>query len=94
MAFVRLAMFPGGTEESHNAVVEGLGEAHHSAPGRLLFAAGPGPEGWNIVQVWESSQHMERWVDEHLGRAFAHAGERGHPSPPQIIDFEAADIVF
>lgn len=94
MTFARVALFPGGTEDQHKVIVEGLGDGYENAPGRLLFAAGATPEGWQIIQIWESRDDMDRWVDDHLGKAFAHAGPRGYPSPPQIIDFEIADLLL
>lgn len=92
MAFARLAYFPGATQESHQAVSEGLGDAHHEGDGRILFASGPVPGGWQIVQVWESSAHMEKWVQTYLGAAFAAAGSRAHPAPPEVTDFELFDL--
>jgi hypothetical protein len=91
MAFARLALFPEGTQQQHEAIVEGLGEAHTKAPGRILFAAGPTAEGWQIVQVWETREQLEQWAAANLGRAFAHAGNRGYKYPPRITDFEASE---
>lgn len=92
MAFARIALFPGGTEAHHQAIVEALGDAQVDPRGRILFAAGPAEEGWQIVQVWESRESLERWVEAHLGGAFARAGSRGYPAPPQITDFEVRDL--
>ena len=93
MAFARIALFPGGMEEHHRAIVEALGEAHIDPAGRLLFAAGPTPEGWQIVQVWDSRERLEAWVQANLGQAFAHVGSRGYPAPPRITDFEIHDML-
>ena len=94
MAFARLALFPDGTQQQHEAIVEGLGAAYHDAPGRLMFAAGPTPEGWQILQIWETETQLEKWVEDNLGRAFAHAGTRGYPHPPKITDFELSEVVL
>ena len=93
MAVARLALFPEGTQQQHEAVVEGLGDAHTHAPGRLLFAAGPTDEGWQILQVWESQDQLEQWVQDNLGRAFAHAGSRGYVHPPRVTDFEVPEVL-
>lgn len=93
MPFARLALFPEGTQQQHEAIVEGLGDAYAQAPGRLLFAAGPTADGWQILQVWENQEQLEKWVQDHLGRAFAHAGSRGYAHPPTITDFELADVL-
>ena len=94
MAFARIALFPGGTQEHHRAIVEALGEAHVDPAGRLLFAAGPAPEGWQIVQVWDSRERLEAWVQANLGQAFARVGSRGYPAPPIITDFEIDDLLL
>lgn len=92
MAFARLALFPEGTQQQHEAIVEGLGDSHEHAPGRLLFAAGPTDEGWQIIQVWQTREQLDAWVAENLGKAFAHAGSRGYPYPPRITDFEVPEV--
>lgn len=93
MAFARLALFPGGTAANHQAVVDGLGDSQDNADGRILFAAGPVPDGWQIIQVWESRTAMEKWVEDNLGEAFAKAGNRGYPAPPLITDLELTDLL-
>lgn len=92
MAYARLAVFPGGTEDQHRAVAEALGDAQVNAPGRLVFAAGPTPEGWQLIQVWESREQLEHWVEANLGAAFAKAGGRGYKSAPRITDFTLTDL--
>lgn len=92
MPYLRLATFPEGTREQHEAIVEGLGDAHRNPPGRILFGAGPTPDGWQIIQVWESREQLERWVQDHLGAAFARAGSRGYKNPPQITDLELTEV--
>lgn len=94
MAFARLAVFPGGTEEQHRAISEVLGDAQTHAPGRIMFAAGPVSEGWQIIQVWERQEQLESWVEAHLGAAFAKVGSRGYPAPPRITDFEVTDLLL
>lgn len=92
MSFARLALFPGGTEDNHRAIAEALGEAQVDPEGRLVFAAGPTDEGWQIVQVWETRDQLEQWVQDNLGAAFAKAGSRGYPKPPRITDIELAEL--
>ncbi|GAC1382024.1 MAG: hypothetical protein NVSMB4_10450 [Acidimicrobiales bacterium] len=92
MAFARLALFPGGTEAHHRAIVEGLGDSHDDVEGRILFAAGPTEEGWQILQVWETRSQCDQWVQDNLGPAFAKAGSRGYPNPPRITDIDLCDL--
>lgn len=92
MAFARLALFPGGTEAQHQAIVEALGDGQAHPQGRILFAAGPAHDGWQILQLWDSHQQLEQWVQHHLGPAFAAIGGRGYPAPPHITDFDVHDL--
>lgn len=92
VAFARLALFPGGTEAQHRAIVDALGDAYDQAEGRVLFAAGPTGEGWQIVQVWETRDQCEQWVQANLGPAFSKVGSRGYPNPPRITDIELTDL--
>jgi hypothetical protein len=85
-------MFPGGTEDRHRAIVDALGDARVEPEGRLLFAAGPTEEGWQVLQVWESRDQLEQWVEDNLGAAFAKAGSRGYPNAPCITDIELAEL--
>ena len=92
MAFSRLALFPEGTETHHRAIVDALGEGHVKPNGRILFAAGPTDEGWQILQVWETRDQLEQWVQDNLGPAFAKVGNRGYPHPPRITDIELTEL--
>jgi hypothetical protein len=92
MTFVRVAHFPGATKEQYLAIDQALGDAVDDAPGRLMFAAGPTPDGWEIVQVWQTEEQMADWVQRHLGAAFAKVGDRGYPAPPIMTDFEVDDL--
>lgn len=93
MAFARVATFPQGTEAHHRVLVEALGDAHVDPSGRILFAAGPVDDGWQILQVWEDRDQLERWVQAHLGPAFAKVGNRGYPRPPEITDIALTDLL-
>ena len=92
MAFARLALFPGGTEAQHRAIVDALGDTQTDPAGRILFGAGPTGEGWQILQVWETRAQCEQWVQDNLGPAFAKVGSNGYPNPPQITDFDLHDL--
>lgn len=91
MAFARIALFPEATQQQHEAVVAGLGAGYLDAPGRILFACGPCAEGWQIVQIWQSREQLEHWVQTHLGQAMARAGSDGYMYPPRVVDFELTE---
>ncbi|WP_434439292.1 hypothetical protein [Lentzea sp. E54] len=88
MAFVRLAFFPGATAEHFADLAKEIGD--EVPDGRLLFAAGPGDGGWQVVQVWQSKDELDAFNQAVLFPAFARLGERGFPAPSQVTDFESA----
>jgi hypothetical protein len=92
MAFARIAVFPGGTQEQYEYLGELMGEGVAHQPERRLLAAGPSEAGWTIIQVWDSKEPLERFIEDHLGPAIERAGERGYPEAPKITDVELADL--
>jgi hypothetical protein len=92
MAFARVAVFPGGTRQQYEAVNEALGAGLTDQPERILLAAGQTDEGWQIIQIWESRDGLDRFIEEHLRPAMEKAGDRGYQAPPRITDFEVADL--
>lgn len=92
MAFARIAVFPGGTKEQYDYLATLMGEGVADQPQRRLLAAGPSDEGWTILQVWDSQEALDRFIEEHLRPAMEQAGERGYPAPPKIIDIDLAEL--
>jgi hypothetical protein len=88
MAFGITNKFKGGTREQYDrtaAVVrppDGLpeGEHHHFA--------GPTPDGWIVVAIYESQESWERFREEKLLPGLQEVGEKGLPGPPEETTFE------
>ncbi len=92
MAFARIAVFPRGTKEQYELIGNLMGEGVMNQLERRLLASGPSEAGWEIIQIWDSKEALDRFVEEHLRPAFERAGERGFPEPPEITDFELFDL--
>jgi len=92
MAFARIAVFPGGTQEQYEHLGELMGDGVRDQPERLFLAAGPSEDGWQIIQVWKNREALDRFIEEHLRPAMEQAGDRGYPQPPRITDIELADL--
>ena len=92
MAFARIAVFPGGTKDQYEYLGGLMGDGVAHQPERRLIAAGPTDDGWAILQVWDSKEPLERFIEEHLRPAMERAGDRGYPQPPRIIDIELVDL--
>ncbi len=93
MAWARLVTYEGGTEAQYRAVVEAIGEAHESPPGRIFLAAGPSENGWQIFVVWESKEAFQAWAAEHVGPAHGRVGDRGWQTEPQVLDFDTFHVL-
>jgi hypothetical protein len=87
VAFVRLAFFPGGTADQFAALADAVGEIPEAAE-RILFAAGPVPGGWQVVQVWRSQADLDAFNRAVFLPARERVGAAGLPVQPQVIDFE------
>ena len=92
-----LQMMPGGTREHY----EQLGEKMFGAPssqfsaddapdGLIMHSAGPTPDGWYVYDIWESREHLGRFVNERLMPA---AAELGGPAPSEPQIFEVYNLV-
>jgi heme-degrading monooxygenase HmoA len=73
MAFVHSTKTKGATIEAFRAV-----SAKHNPPqdidGLLAWAVGEDENGLNVVTIWESQAHEERWAAEQLFPAFQEVG--------------------
>lgn len=91
MAFVRTAFFPCGTRKHYDALSRAVGELPRPV-GRILFAAGPVPGGWQVVQVWRSRTLLDSFNAEVFFPALRSIGSEGFPQPPTVVDFDSADL--
>lgn len=91
MPFVRLAYFPGASETVFASLHRALAEAPVPSS-RLLFAAGPVPGGWQVVQVWDRKEALDEFNARWLAPALAGLGASGFPHPPVVTDFAAAEF--
>ena len=91
VAFIRIAYFPGGTADQYRALAGELRNAPTPA-GRLMFAAGPYGNGWQVVQVWNDRRQLDAFNREWLLPALGRLGRAGFPLPPDVRDFEPVDL--
>jgi len=83
MAVALILDLPGVTAELYDAVT---GEVTADGwPSEIIaHYAGPTAGGWTVVDVWESREAFDRFVNEKLGRAMGEAGV----APPSITEIE------
>ena len=81
MAVCLIVNVPGATLEQYDqvreALVDPLGE------GQISHVAGATEDGICVVDVWESREHFDRFMQERLGEQLARVG---FPEP-QITEF-------
>ena len=93
MAFARLAFFPDGTAEHYDALAAEVGNDGVAPEGRLVFAAGQAPGGWQVVQVWTSYEALEAFNAAVFLPALDRLGDRAFPEVPVVVDFEPSDLL-
>jgi hypothetical protein len=58
-------------------------------PGCTAHIAGPGPDGWRVVAVWDSPEALQRFATEKLRPTLAALGVAPPPAPPVIYPLHA-----
>lgn len=86
MPFLRLARFPGVTREPFDRLAR-LVQGTPAPDARLLFAAGPVPGGYQVVQVWRSKAELDAFNREVFLPALAAVAD-AFPHPPEVTDVE------
>lgn len=59
MAFVQVTIVPGVTAEQYDGVIEAA-QGGKLADGEIFHVAGQGPEGWVVIDAWESREQCDR----------------------------------
>ena len=57
--------------------------------GLLSHAAGRTADGWTVVEVWESREAQEKFMNERLGKALHQAGVEKPPTKADWTSLEA-----
>jgi len=91
MAYISFAKSKGQTIENFRLVA-----AKHNPPqdidGLLAWAAGTDENGLNVLTVWESKAHQERWAAEQLFPAFQELGLSGVPENSEFTAYETDEF--
>jgi hypothetical protein len=60
----------------------GLTEAMASAPGFVSHLSGPTATGYCVVEVWETQEAHQAWLDEHITPSLPPGLQ---PAPPEYV---------
>jgi hypothetical protein len=81
MAIVVVGVIPGGNQETYQNVSAKAMSGGQLPDGCQLHVAGPVDEGWRIITVWDSPEHLERFRNERLLPALREAGVEDNVTP-------------
>ncbi|MBJ7595244.1 MAG: hypothetical protein JF886_10360 [Candidatus Dormibacteraeota bacterium] len=89
MAELLVLEFDGFGEDVYRKVNEALGIDPENGDGdwpagMITHAGGKTPTGWIVVEVWDSRESQEKFMNERLGAALQQGGVQG---PPKKADW-------
>ena len=84
MAIVRMFDNPNVTQEQYDESSRRVGtDDSNMPPGAILHVAGAGPDGWRVVEIWESEEDAKRFDAEKVEPA---CGLRASSVRPPGVD--------
>lgn len=83
MALTFMMEFPGLTQQQYNQILDRLQPDRRPFQGELLHVAGPMEGGWSVVEIWESQDAFDRFIQEKMVPVLQEAGVR--PSQPKVV---------
>jgi hypothetical protein len=88
MSIVVIATTPGMTAELYDRSQEKMNLVGTLPTGCTAHVAGPGPNGWQVVAVWDSADALQRFATDKLQPTLAELGV-APPTPPVIYPLHA-----
>ena len=82
MAYVVMVDTPDVTAELYDRISDKQGLAGQLPEGCLAHIAGPGPEGWRVVAVWESLEQAQQFMQASVQPIQAELGIAPPAKPP------------
>jgi quinol monooxygenase YgiN len=86
MPVLMTAQLPGATKEMIDEM-EPLLDEIRGQKGFVIHTNGPVPEGWRVVEVWDSQSDFETWFEEYVKPALPEG------APPPSISFDELNDV-
>ena len=89
MSIVVIATTPGMTAELYDLSQQKMDVVGVLPSGCSAHVAGPSPDGWRVVSVWESPEALQRFTTERLRPTLAELGVPAPPAPPVVYPLHA-----
>lgn len=87
-AFGVYLMFPGGTAEQYDSVMEAL-QLTEKPKGLYSHVAWGNEQGWNVTSVWENEESWNAYKEGRLDKAF----QKGKLPKGNIMPFEVYNVI-
>ena len=94
MAIIRIVRPPMVDAQTYDAVNAKLGIEQDLPEGLLMHSAGEVDGGWQIVDVWESEGHAQRFDDERLRPAIAEVSADAPAQPPPTTLYQLHSLLM
>ena len=79
--------FAGSASEQYDAVHEHMNFEQDPPPGIIFHSAGPIDGGWGVIDVWESREAFDAFLEGRVLPAAQELGDRAFQGPPDIKEF-------
>ena len=89
MSVVVIATTPGVSPELYDRSQEIMGLVDQLPPGCTTHIAGPSPDGWRVVAVWESADAARQFMTDRLRPALTQLGVAPPATPPMVYPVHA-----
>ena len=87
MAIAVIARIPSKEAyETINAKLSGSNRPSESPEGNIIHTAGEGPNGFCVVDVWESREAFETFMNDQIMPAMQETGMEMQGAQPEIIE--------
>jgi len=93
MPIVRITRPPMVTAETYDRVNQQAGVDAEPPEGLIVHTAGDHNGQWQIIDVWESEEHADRFGRERLGPAIEAVMGGAPPSEPETTVYELHRVI-
>lgn len=76
----------GVTRAQYEQVSKEVAPGNRLPAGMLYHAAGPIPNGWRVIEIWESQEAADRFFQEKLGAALQRANISVQPQRFEVVN--------
>jgi hypothetical protein len=84
--------FPKGDQEQYDKLIENMGVQDEPPEGLVFHCAGPLDEGWSVMDVWESREQFDKFMEERVQPAAEEAGVEGL-NDAETTEFEVHNVI-